>query len=401
MSHPKAPSCSLAFLAFVWLLTFPPAGASAATWIVDPGGAGHATTVAGGLALASYGDTVLVRAGTYYEHLLMMPDGVVLLGESGPELTVLNGSYVAPVFWCEAVGPATGIEGFTITNARNDSIGGAIVCLHGASPRIAANHIVGNHAPLGAAIGCAEGSSPLVEGNLIADNICAGGAGGIWAFGSCDLVVRENVFRNNLSVLGGGGAMWFGGDCSPIITDNFLADNVCAEAGGGIWLGWGHEETPVVRRNVFVRNQAGLEGGAIYAGQVGTVLMDHNTFYGNAADGPGPAVMLQPDVCVVFENNIVSWSAGASPAVHASCGEVDCNDFWMNAGGDYKGMSPGAHDLFLDPQFCDAAGDDFTLMDCSPCVEGFGCGLIGALGVGCGGSATIPSTWGGLKDLFR
>ncbi len=45
--------------------------------------------------------------------------------------------------------------------------------------------------------------------------------------------------------------------------------------------------------------------------------------------------------------------------------------------------------ISVDPQFCDAIGDDYTLAETSPCLpgnhpDGYDCGLIGALGQGCG-----------------
>ena len=36
-------------------------------------------------------------------------------------------------------------------------------------------------------------------------------------------------------------------------------------------------------------------------------------------------------------------------------------------------------------QFCDASAGDYHLWDSSPCVDGYGCGQIGALGIGCSG----------------
>ena len=45
--------------------------------------------------------------------------------------------------------------------------------------------------------------------------------------------------------------------------------------------------------------------------------------------------------------------------------------------------------------------ESYELHELSPCVEGYGCGQIGALGVGCSGStsAVESSTWGSNKAL--
>ena len=51
---------------------------------------GHPTITAG-LAHAGSGDTVLVAPGIYHEWDLQIPSGALLLSESGPEVTVIDG----------------------------------------------------------------------------------------------------------------------------------------------------------------------------------------------------------------------------------------------------------------------------------------------------------------------
>jgi hypothetical protein len=65
-----------------------------------------------------------------------------------------------------------------------------------------------------------------------------------------------------------------------------------------------------------------------------------------------------------------------------------CNDWFGNGAGAVSGLSPGASDLAVDPLFCDAAHSDVTLRADSPLADAPGCGLIGALGIGCPGSPT-------------
>jgi uncharacterized repeat protein (TIGR01451 family) len=48
---------------------------------------------------------------------------------------------------------------------------------------------------------------------------------------------------------------------------------------------------------------------------------------------------------------------------------VDYNDVWHNAGGDYEGISPGAHDISIDPLLADPANGDFHLQPGSPCID--------------------------------
>ena len=62
--------------------------------------------------------------------------------------------------------------------------------------------------------------------------------------------------------------------------------------------------------------------------------------------------------------------------------------------------------ISVDPQFCGILGSDYYyLQSDSPCAPdnhpgGVSCGLIGALGVGCGTVDTEPATWGYIKALF-
>jgi hypothetical protein len=80
-----------------------------------------------------------------------------------------------------------------------------------------------------------------------------------------------------------------------------------------------------------------------------------------------------------------------------------CNDFWNNPGGNTDGFPPGPTDLFLDPQFCDEAGGDYTLSTSSPCLppNSGDCGQIGLYGQGCGSVAIEPETWARMKAKYR
>lgn len=91
---------------------------------------------------------------------------------------------------------------------------------------------------------------------------------------------------------------------------------------------------------------------------------------------------------------------------------LGCCDVYGNTGGDFVGPLSGMEgvdgNFSADPRFCDIPSFDFSLEDCSPCLpgnhpDGYDCGsVIGALGVGCEcGTPTQPTTWGGIKSLFR
>ncbi|MEO0102003.1 MAG: hypothetical protein ABIK84_06330, partial [candidate division WOR-3 bacterium] len=109
---------------------------------------GDSLTIQSGLNGALSGDTVLVAPGIYYENILWPNrDGVVLLSEGGPEVTIINGNDTARVITMNAMvyTPATVIRGFTITNGRVSGLygyGGGIFCRGSAT--FFENRIVGN-----------------------------------------------------------------------------------------------------------------------------------------------------------------------------------------------------------------------------------------------------------------
>src|SRR5213075_323218 len=83
----------------------------------------------------------------------------------------------------------------------------------------------------------------------------------------------------------------------------------------------------------------------------------------------------------------------AAPEVSA----VGCNDWFGNSLGDVQGLPPSSEDVALDPLFCRADSGDFHLQARSHLVNRAGCGVIGALGVGCDVTATTVSRFGGER----
>jgi hypothetical protein len=88
---------------------------------------------------------------------------------------------------------------------------------------------------------------------------------------------------------------------------------------------------------------------------------------------------------------------------------LECCDVYGNAGGDWIGCIEEQYgingNICEDPLFCDPENGDFHLDCSSPCAPfsppNEECDLIGAWPVGCGGTPTTRSTWGGVKALFR
>jgi hypothetical protein len=103
----------------------------------------------------------------------------------------------------------------------------------------------------------------------------------------------------------------------------------------------------------------------------------------------------------VFSTNTGSAAIGKS--TDALGIQLDCNVFWDNPDGDTDGFPLGATDRVIDPLYCGAKAGDLTLSSLSPClpVNSMGCGLIGALGQGCGTVSVEPMSWSRIKGAYR
>lgn len=233
-----------------------------------------------------------------------------------------------------------------------------------------------------------------------------------------DTLVRDCVFRGNRAVEGG--AVWMGGQGGSRLENCLVEDNQ-GEYGGGVYM---VNSEPVMSLSgcVIRDNAATLAGGGIYLNNVG-LEMDGTLVYGNAAFDRGgglyvaqlhdgswiescsivansapvaSGVRLAYPMTLAFARNLVAFNAGGAgiDAVAAGMGsgavlEARCNLQFGNGGG--NALPIGAVDLggnlVVDPLLC---GDGTSPSAASPClpvnrVDIHDCGLIGALGQGCGG----------------
>src|SRR4029434_2492055 len=111
--------------------------------------------------------------------------------------------------------------------------------------------------------------------------------------------------------------------------------------------------------------------------------VENNTFVGNLTQSNAFSVAFQNSF-PVFNRNIIALSS----AHGLSCGGVlvTCTDVWGSGGNNTTACAPHPSNLSADPLFCNPTLFDFTLDENSPCAPDHsgGCGLIGALDVGCG-----------------
>jgi hypothetical protein len=306
--------------------------ATAATLIVDWAGSGDFTTIQEGLDAAAAGDTVLVLQGTYHEHLLMGSgaDGVALVSQAGPDLTVVTGDSIPPypVLRCQDVGSSTLVEGFTFRAGESQLPGAGINCEYLASPSIVGNIIrdcwVKYPGTYGGGIAVDRGS-PVIERNSVVHNRAIDG-GGLSLFGG-NAVVRDNRIERNTAD-GWGGSQSGGGiyvaDGSHLIENNTIAGNHAQSFGGAMMLGPGSVVT--LLSNTITGNTSELGSGGVFIRDA-TVDAAQNTVVGNSGPADGAAVTitsLSSRSPCIFEDNVIFGNISDDPdaaAVHVVKGQ--------------------------------------------------------------------------------
>ena len=403
-----------------------PACLEAGTFYVHQGGLGDFVTIQEGIYAATSGDTVLVAAGTYAEHVHMGPasDGICLLSESGPDATVIDGEDIAgqPVLLLEDVGPQTIICGFSIVRGRCNYWGAGVRC-ENASPEITGNIVrdnLGSYPGFGGGIGVHSGSPNIVGNHFEANQSADGGAINIWDGAA---LIEGNTFVGNKGwgfggTNAGGGVQVSGG--SPTISRNRFEGNNAA-IGGAIEIQGGADI--VISENVFNANYATGLGGAIEAWHGRRVEITRNVFcfnYTHMGDGHGAAMHIRSgdgaDAFSITDNVLHdNFDASGTVTVGDDAQPLISSNFFSNAT-TYE-IDSWRHDS---PDTIDAVGNWWGTSDPSEvaakvwdCIDdaGFPCIMVEpwcedptctGLVTGVSDEASLqPITWSGLKGLYR
>jgi hypothetical protein len=179
------------------------------------------STIQEAIDAAANGDSIVVRPGTYFENIVIIGKNVSLIGEKGPDFTVLDGSRRDTVVLFTGSSNADSLlEGFTITNGRSGD-GGGVRCDR-SNLIVRNNRITLNEAYEcgGGGILCQGSAAAVITGNFFSGNYGSWG-GGIGCDRS-DAEISNNTIVGNTSG-GGGGISCF--ECSPLIVNNTLVGN--------------------------------------------------------------------------------------------------------------------------------------------------------------------------------
>ena len=335
------------------------AAGSAATWTVKPDGTGDTQTIQAAIDSASYGDTVLVSCGTYFEHDIQVKNGICLTSVTGtPDCVTIDAQNLGRVLYCDYLNSSTRIEGFKIINGNvslSGERGGGIYCYQ-SDPLVTDCAFIDNAAFIGGGAYCRLSSPVFTDcefsDNYVCDYYSAGGGVGI-VQGSPTFV--RCVFKDNGSFLCKGGGVAAAAD--SVILEYCLFERNLGY-GGGMELGGGLAR---VRNCTFVANHGAGGGGGIQFG--GTA-----------------SASLEGCIIAFSESGTAMGWYGADPVTPF----LTCCDLYGNPGGDWTGLIAGQYgvrgNISEDPLFANPDSSDYSLMSGSPCIDPGGCGVMGAYG---------------------
>jgi Right handed beta helix region len=349
---------------------------AAETWIVPD----DFVAIQEAIDYAAGGDTILVRPGGYVECLLIAGKSLRIASLGGPALTVIEGwAPTRPDTLSVVLAIAAEsfvLDGFTVRRGSGGST------LDAGSRREAGGGVY-FFASGGALRNC-----------VIEDNV-AGAGGGIYAFLS-SAVFENCTVRGNEALTVGGGIMLAG---SPVIVRECAVRQNTAPSGGGIacLAGAPRLDQVLVVHNGPPSGESGVGGGVFIF--EGLPEITNCTIARNRSE-QGCALWVRTDNPPVVTGCIVAFNEGGSEGLFClgARPRVECSDMFQNGSSDdWCGTDAGGN-LSADPLLC----ADYSIADRSPCAPAPappGCGLIGALAVGCAG-AIEPATWGRIKAEY-
>lgn len=430
-----------AWLVFLFLIIFQTAAYSATVYVRPDGNDTNSgatwslakKTVTAALVAAAAGDEIWVAAGTYPEHIKINKEVALYGGFRGDEIargqrdwssniTILDGGGGDPpppplsgtvVQVISNLGPATRLDGFTVTGGHGINGGG--IQIVGSAPVISNNIIKRNKTDgYGAGISVTQ-SNPttppqfaLITDNVIAENSSVndvGDGGGIGIVESSPTIRRNIIARNQATRNGGGIACWKKN--SPTIESNFILANSAnvplsestdvsvedSTGGGGIFAsatdldGEPIEDAvsaPVIINNVIAANGANYGAGicvidSILPDAVATIT--NNTVVAN--NGPG---IYWANTSPKITNNLIAFNTwGLEQGSYGLTSSViKHNNVYRNSvkgkKTDYYGVADQTGidgNISADPKMANYKIGEFHLQPGSPCINAGETGAVG------------------------
>ena len=367
------------FVAAICLLIAPAGAVKATTYLVLPDGSGDFPTIQAAIDGVGEGDVIELGDGTFQgtgNHDVYFNKDIVLRSAGdNPDLCIIDcegdaETYQRGISIAGGTPNSAVIRGIKIINGHMDIMGGGLRC--GGSPTIENCVFAGNHTDSwgGGGVYCEHEGASFFDCRF--EENTAGSGGGAYVTQGASVRFERCVFQGNSS-----------GGCAVMILDSaWFIDCTFLENGGS--------------------------GGALDVWDVTNTEIRNCSFVGNTSTQSGALVLAQLTSWILV-NTILAFNDTPLPVSAQQVGamSVSCCDVFGNEGGDWVGCLEGlegtAGNISADPLFCDREAADLHLAFDSPCAPEAdpGCGLIGALPVGCGISPVEQTSWGKTKAAFR
>jgi Right handed beta helix region/Dockerin type I domain len=318
-------------------------------------------TIQNGIDLSIDGDTVLVSAGEYFEHINFDGKAIVVKGDEGRENTIISKvqDSIPIVSFDSGEDTLSVLTGFTIQNANFAS---GIMIADSSSATISDNIIQFNHnivefpkSIVYKAGGISFGAYTKIKGNLIQNNWGEGCCGGIACRDAIGVEISGNTFFNNFS--------------------EFHHSALLINSSAGL----------LFDHNIIFGHNGSHDGIVRINSNNGIIInntMSYNSAYGNSSCAELFGSRME------ISGNIVANNSNVYGIRHIQVGHpsiITNNNIYDNDLGSFYGDSILCENCISeDPLYCDPENFDFHIdhgSPCSPYMNPYG--LIGALGVGC------------------
>ena len=356
--------------------------------------------------------TIFVLDGTYTQNISLLnaiDSGTTLESVCGADLTILKAtSNASDAIFLQSlsVGTTTTIDGFQITasdsginnnsagiidikNSKihaNDNTGiylGSSATLHVSDSEISNNTGSGG----GVRFNYGTGVGHTFTNTLVTGNTSTAEGGGIFVGGIGGTVTLTNVsITDNTAATNGGGLRLTssatinadkctisgnranggsGGGASvsdPLnLTNCVVSDNSSTIDGGGFYIQGG---SLTFNNSSLINNAAGDQGGGIYMNSTGGVALTNSIIWGNAAVTDGDIAWNNYDILTITD------------AVIQNDGDPDLDDSPMISPDGLAGTSVTGYLSDVDPNFVDAASQDYRIQPISDALDNAGAGAL-------------------------
>ena len=300
-------------------------GSAETTLTVCAGGTCDHETIQGAIDAASDGDTILVKAGTYFENIAFKGKAVRVVSESDWNDTIIDGGGVGSVAsFVDGEGLGSVLEGFKLQNG-SALFGGGVYCDSSSSPLLRKCCIQNCVASTGGGgVAALNSSRPTLFSCWISDNQADFGGGVACLRSSLPAFQYAYIFLNQATGNGGG---FFAYDDSALAFGNWLTldANRAGGMGGGLFA-----RLCSIHAKVFIMEENQARNGAAAAfDQVISAVLERCALMESAATGNGGAMygldssLLELRNCLVAANS-AAFGGGASFDNVALLSAINC-----------------------------------------------------------------------------